>query len=149
MTQEEFNDFVANIIKNGNEPEHRKRELLSQIGRKPALRHDRVNVKRIVKIVEKPKYGHFLRMREVAKIASDNYGIEIGQNRLFDKLREWGLIIPHSTEPYQSAVRNGYFVVLPKFIDTPSGGMIVTWPKVTNKGVAYICNRLRKEQESL
>ncbi|WP_338135936.1 phage antirepressor KilAC domain-containing protein [Paenibacillus thiaminolyticus] len=52
-----------------------------------------------------------IRVREMAKLASKN-GINIGQNRLFAKLREWGLIMYGSNEPMQRAIDAGWFEVV-------------------------------------
>ena len=83
-------------------------------------------------------------VRELAKIAKDE-GIEIGEKRLYNKLRSWKIIMPNSTEPYQQYVDKGYFVVEEKPIDTPYGVKLVRTTKVTPKGQVYIIERLKKE----
>ncbi|SJO39106.1 BRO family protein [Clostridioides difficile] len=49
-----------------------------------------------------------LLVREVAKVISKSNGIIIGEKRLYEKLRVWGLVFKNSTEPKQFAVEKGY-----------------------------------------
>jgi phage antirepressor YoqD-like protein len=83
-------------------------------------------------------------VRQLAKIACDE-GINIGEKRLYQKMRDWGLIFKGSTEPYQSSVDNGYFVVVEKNVDTPYGVRLVRTTKVCPKGQVYVIERLKKE----
>lgn len=85
-----------------------------------------------------------LLVREVAKIASKN-GIVIGQNELYAKLREWGMIFKNSTEPKQSSIDKGYFEVAAGTRE--SKGKVFTYhtTRVTGKGQVYIIERLLKE----
>lgn len=141
MTQQEFEIFAQKQAQIWRE-KHAKDEVLPIV---ETQNFDKIP-QREIKIIETPKKReHFLRVREVAKLISDNYNIEIGQNRLFDKMREWGLIIPHTTEPYQKAIREGWLVYLPKVVETAYGDKIVMWTKVTHKGTAYIMNKIRQE----
>jgi len=83
-------------------------------------------------------------VREVAKIACDE-GIKIGGNRLWDKLREWGLIFKNSREPKQYGIDRGYFEVVEGVRE--SNGNVFTYrtTRVTGKGKLYIINRLQSE----
>lgn len=84
-------------------------------------------------------------VRELSKIAKDQ-GMKIGQNRLYDKLREWGLIMKKpSTEPYQYAMDRDWFVVEEKNVNTPYGVKLTKTTKVTPKGQVYIIEKLKKE----
>lgn len=83
-------------------------------------------------------------VRELAKIAKDK-SIEIGEKRLYQKLREWKIIMPDSTEPYQEYIDRGYFVVEEKPVNTPYGVILSKTTKVTPKGQVYIIERLKKE----
>lgn len=84
-------------------------------------------------------------MRELSKVANDE-GINIGQNRLYDKLREWKLIMSKpSTEPYQYGMDRNWFVVEEKNINTPYGVKLTRTTKVTPKGQVYIIEKLKKE----
>ncbi|EJP84062.1 hypothetical protein IC3_05003 [Bacillus cereus VD142] len=84
---------------------------------------------------------------EVAKLAMKQ-GIKIGQKRLFDKLREWGLMFKNSTEPTQKACERELFEVNQGVKQKPNGEAF-TWTTtyVTQKGQAYIIDRLKKENE--
>lgn len=86
-------------------------------------------------------------VRELAKTISDQVS-PIGQNKLYQKLREWKLIMPDKTEPYQTAIDRGYFVVEEVPIKTPYGNRISFTTKVTPKGQVSIVERYRKEAES-
>ncbi|WP_026572476.1 phage antirepressor KilAC domain-containing protein [Bacillus sp. UNC438CL73TsuS30] len=86
-----------------------------------------------------------IKVGELAKMMV-SHGIETGQNRLFIKLREWGLVFKSSTEPTQKAVESGYFEIAQGVKQKPNGEAF-TWrtPYVTPKGQMYIANRLQKE----
>jgi len=49
-------------------------------------------------------------VRELAKIISKN-GIVIGEHKLWQRLRDWGLVFGKRNEPYQEYVDRGYFEV--------------------------------------
>ncbi|EOP46667.1 phage antirepressor Ant [Bacillus cereus] len=88
-----------------------------------------------------------LKVGEVAKLAMKQ-GVKIGQKRLFDKLREWGLMFKNSTEPTQKACERELFEVNQGVKQKPNGEAF-TWTTtyVTPKGQAYIIDRLKKENE--
>ncbi|MDA1920708.1 phage antirepressor [Bacillus cereus group sp. BcHK140] len=88
-----------------------------------------------------------LKVGEVAKLAMKQ-GVKIGQKRLFDKLREWGLMFKNSTEPTQKACERELFEVSQGVKKKPNGESF-TWTTtyVTPKGQAYIIDQLKKEQE--
>jgi len=50
-------------------------------------------------------------VRELAKVATKN-GVNIGEKRLYQKLRDWDLVLQGKTEPTQKAMEAGYFEVL-------------------------------------
>lgn len=83
-------------------------------------------------------------VREVAKLASKN-GIMIGERRLYNKLREWGMVFQTSTEPSQRAMEMGLFEIIKGVKQTPKGARDWETTKVTPKGQTYIINRLLKE----
>lgn len=83
-------------------------------------------------------------VRELAKVASKQ-GLITGEKRLYRKLREWGLILPNSTEPSQRAMEAGYFEVIQRPVPTPYGEILSRTTKVTPKGQVYIIERLRNE----
>lgn len=82
-------------------------------------------------------------VRELAKIASDQ-GIKIGQNKLYEKLREWGYIFKNGTEPYQHAIDKGYFKVKETTSTTPYGVKLNKTTLVTPLGQIKIVEKLRK-----
>jgi len=86
------------------------------------------------------KSGDSILIRELAKVAAGN-GIEIGEHRLYKKLREWGLINGHN-EPYQEYIDREYFEVLERAYSTYDGVKLSFTTKVLPKGQAYILNRL-------
>lgn len=83
-------------------------------------------------------------IRELAKISSDT-GLKIGQNKLYEKLREWKYIFKNSTEPYQSAIDKGFFVIKETTSKTPYGVKINKTTMVTPLGQIKIIEKLRKE----
>lgn len=86
---------------------------------------------------------------ELAKILRQN-GIEIGQNRLFEKLREDGYLIKKKGEsfnqPTQYSMELGLFEIKKRTINNPDGSIrATTTTKVTAKGQIYFVNRLKGE----
>lgn len=86
-------------------------------------------------------------VRELAKLATDE-GYNIGEKRLYTKLREWGLILKHNTEPTQKAMNKNLFEVIKRVIQTPYGDKTSHTTKVTPQGQIYIIERLLSESES-
>jgi anti-repressor protein len=85
-----------------------------------------------------------LLVREVAKIASKG-NIIIGEKRLWNKLREWGLIFKGSTEPKQSGIDRGYFEISEGTKESKSGVFTYRTTRVTGKGQAYIIKKILDE----
>ena len=83
-------------------------------------------------------------VRELAKIISDEV-VKIGQNKLYDKLREWNYIMKGKTEPYQSAIDKGYFVVKESKVETPYGVKLTKTTLVTPLGQIKIVEKFRRE----
>lgn len=81
---------------------------------------------------------------ELAKILRQN-GIEIGQNRLFERLRKEGYLGTHGEYyniPTQRAMDLKLFEIKKRAINSPDGRNIVsTTVKVTGKGQQYFVNR--------
>lgn len=84
-------------------------------------------------------------VREVAKIAS-NRGINIGEKRLWKKLRDWGLIFKNTTEPMQRGIEQGLFEVVEGLRESSSGTYTYKTTRVTGKGQIYIVKRLIEEE---
>lgn len=78
---------------------------------------------------------------ELAKLLKQN-GMDIGQNRLYDRLRQEGFIMKNSTIPTQRAMELGLFRVIERSIMQPNGTTRITQTtKVTGKGQQYFVNR--------
>ncbi|KAA6442356.1 Rha family transcriptional regulator [Bacillus atrophaeus] len=88
-----------------------------------------------------------LLVRELAKLACKN-GIVIGEKRLFQKLREWKMIMANKNEPYQEYIERGYFEIaqgVRQINGTPKSWLTM---RITPKGQAFIINKLKKQQVS-
>ncbi|MFQ4258434.1 UNVERIFIED_CONTAM: phage antirepressor Ant [Clostridioides difficile] len=88
-----------------------------------------------------------LLVREVAKVISKSNGIIIGEKRLYEKLRLWGLVFKNSTEPKRFAVEKGYLETVEGTRETSTGVFTYRTTRVTGKGQEYILKRLLKEEE--
>lgn len=85
---------------------------------------------------------------ELAKLIKQN-GVDIGQNRLFDWLRNNGYLIKGSRAdwnmPTQIAMEMKLFEVKERTIHNPDGSIRITrTPKVTGKGQTYFVNKFLK-----
>ncbi|EIT85955.1 prophage antirepressor [Fictibacillus macauensis ZFHKF-1] len=89
-----------------------------------------------------------LLIRELAKLLSKQ-GINIGERRLYQKLREWKLIFKDKNEPYQEYIDRGYFEVAQGVKENDKGSFTWLTTRVTPKGQVYINNRLKKEMALL
>ena len=83
-------------------------------------------------------------VRDVAKIASKN-GIKIGEKKLYNILRKWGLIFKNDTTPKQMYIDRGYFEVVEGTREIKNKTLLYKTTKVTGKGQLYIIKRLLKE----
>lgn len=81
---------------------------------------------------------------QLAKLIRQN-GYEIGQNRLFEWMRENGYLIKSGSrrnQPTQRAMDMGLFEVKEKTISNPDGSTRITLTtKVTGKGQVYFVNK--------
>lgn len=87
---------------------------------------------------------------ELAKILKQN-GVDIGQNRLFETLRQQGYLIRRNgtdyNSPTQKAMELGLFEVKESTVGNPDGSVRVTrTTKVTGKGQQYFINKFLKEK---
>jgi anti-repressor protein len=89
-----------------------------------------------------------LLVRELAKLASKQ-GIKTGEKRLWQKLRDWGLVFKGKNEPYQEYVERGYFEISQGVKETSKGSLTWTTMRVKPKGQAYIINKLKEELEEV
>ncbi len=85
----------------------------------------------------------------LAKLLSQN-GVEIGQNRFFNWLRNHGYLIKGGSRrnmPTQKSMELGLFEVTERAIDNPDGSVRLTrTTKVTGKGQQYFINKFLKEK---
>ena len=86
-----------------------------------------------------------LLVREVAKICFKEAGIQIGEKKLYTKLREWKWVCKFNTEPTQYALNQGYLEVHSRIAKTPYGEKEVSTTMVKPKGQIHIIQRLMKE----
>lgn len=88
-------------------------------------------------------------INELAKILKQN-GVNIGQNRLFEKLRNEGYLIKQKGQnwnlPTQKSMEMQLFEVKKTIVNKPDG-TIITRPttKVTGKGQIYFINKFLRE----
>lgn len=88
------------------------------------------------------------KVEEVAQIANKE-GIKIGRNRLWNKLREWGLIKKGTKyDPKQEYIDRGYFEVVEGTKESSKGVFAYKTTRVLGKGQVYIINKLLVEQEA-
>lgn len=90
---------------------------------------------------------------ELSKILRQN-GVNIGQNRLFEWLRENGFLIKKEGElynlPTQRSMDMNLFEVKKRTISNPDGTNRTTrTPKVTGKGQIYFVNKFLSKQEAI
>lgn len=86
---------------------------------------------------------------ELAKLLFQN-GVEIGRNRLFEKLRSEGFLQNTSSEknlPPQKAMEMGLFEIQERAILKPNGVILTHVTRVTGKGQAYFINRYITQQK--
>lgn len=83
-------------------------------------------------------------VRDVAHLAT-KHNLKIGEKRLWNKLREWGLIQKNSTKPMQRALEQGLFEKSEYVIQRSNGVETKFTTRVTGKGQVYIIERLIKE----
>ncbi|CEG29598.1 phage antirepressor KilAC domain-containing protein [Bacillus sp. B-jedd] len=89
---------------------------------------------------------------ELAKLLKQN-GISIGQNRLFQWLRDNGFLIRKRGElfnlPTQSAMEMNLFEIKKRTIHNPDGSAKTTrTPKVTGKGQIYFINKFLEQKKA-
>lgn len=80
----------------------------------------------------------------LAKLLKQN-GVNIGQNRLFEWMRNKGWLMSTGTDwntPTQRGMDAGHFVILERTVNKPNGEvMIVTTTRITGKGQRYFMDK--------
>jgi prophage antirepressor-like protein len=94
--------------------------------------------------------GNSILIGELAKLLKQN-GIEIGQNRLFERLRQEGYLMRTKDErwndPTQKALELGLFEIKKRTINSPDGTVrTVKTTKVTGKGQIYFINKYKSAE---
>lgn len=88
---------------------------------------------------------------ELAKILQQN-GVNIGQNRLFQWMRDNGYLCSkgqYYNQPSQKAMETGLFEIKQTTINKPDGTVLVsTTTKVTGKGQLYFVNKFVKPEHA-
>lgn len=84
---------------------------------------------------------------ELAKLLKQN-GVEVGQNRLFEQLRDEGFLCKCGDQynmPTQRSMELGIMEIKERTINCPDGSVRLTrTPVVTGKGQIYFVNKLRR-----
>ena len=84
---------------------------------------------------------------ELAKLLKQN-GLDIGQNRLFERLRREGFLCSTGERknlPTQRSMDQGLMEIKERTINSPDGSVRLTLtPKVTGKGQIYFVNKFRQ-----
>lgn len=88
-------------------------------------------------------------VRECSKLASNYIGVDIGEKKLYQKLREWNMILKHSNEPSRRAYHLGILVYIERTGFKNGLPYLTHTTKVTPKGQVYIINRLINESQRL
>lgn len=87
-------------------------------------------------------------IRDLAKLLNQN-GIDMGQNRLYDYMRENGYLINSRFEdrnmPTQKAMNMGLFEIKEGTINTSHGTRLARVTKVTGKGQIYFMNKFKQQ----
>ena len=89
-----------------------------------------------------------LSVQDFAKVICDK-GLPMGQNRLFAKLRFYGLIDSHN-KPYQEYVDRGYFTVKEGTYKNQTTGddIVYLQTRITAKGQEYIYKKLTEQKSA-
>lgn len=89
---------------------------------------------------------------DLAKLLKQN-GVETGQKRLFEQLRNEGYLMKTGSSrnmPKQKYVANGFFQIKETVISNPDGSVRMTkTTKVTGKGQQYFLNKYLKNKEAV
>lgn len=88
---------------------------------------------------------------ELAKLLKQN-GIETGQQRLFEDLRQGGWLIKTGSDrnmPTQKSMERGLFEIKERTVNSPDGTVRITkTPKVTGKGQVFFVNLYLKKRKA-
>ncbi len=86
-------------------------------------------------------------VRECSKLASNYIGIDIGERKLYQKLRDWKMLLKRRNEPSKLAYKQGILEYVERVIWKNNVPCLAHTTKVTPKGQIYIVSKLIKEYE--
>ena len=89
-----------------------------------------------------------LPIREVAKLLSDQHNFIIGQNRLFEYLRNNKVLMDNNT-PFQKYIDKGYFRIIEQKFQTKGETRIYIKTLVFQKGIDFILKKLKTSLQSV
>ena len=147
----EIRKYFIDLEKAWNTPEQvmaralkiadRSIEQLKAQNRALAADNDRMKPKEIFADAVSSSHSTIL-IRDLAKLLRQN-GVEIGEKRLYQWMRDNGYIIKNSRQPTQRAMEMGLFEVVERTVlrgdDNP---FVTSTTKVTGKGQQYFVNKL-------
>lgn len=88
-------------------------------------------------------------VRECSKLASNYIGIDIGEKKLYQKLREWRMVLKDKNEPSKLAYKQGILVYIERAGYKNGRAYLSHTTKVTPKGQVYIINKLINEYKRM
>lgn len=152
-TGREVRRYLIEIENNWNSPEAVMARALKFSERKLLELHNKVQCLETRVAVDAPKVlfadsvaasNQSILVGELAKLLRQN-GIELGQNRLYDYLRNNGYLIKSGSSrnmPTQYSMERGIFEIKERAFNDPSGNIHITkTPKVTGKGQLYFVHK--------
>ncbi|MDK9580821.1 antA/AntB antirepressor family protein [Sneathia sanguinegens] len=148
----QFRKYFIQVEKDFNSPEKIMARALNIADRTLATLN--VKVKQLENKIEEDrprvsfaetieKSSDSILIREFSKILA-NEGIHIGQNKLYQLLREWGYIIKNSTEPTQKAVQQGLFKINERVIKSVKGDLLSRTTMLTGKGQLFLLDKIKR-----
>ncbi len=129
-------DFMIELLTNYKEEKEKRKQLEQKFEEQKPL----------VTFAEKCiKSNDSILVRELSKVIQEQGISSLGEKKLYQKLREWGLVLQGKTEPSQKGMDMELFEVIQRPKSTPYGEILTRTTKVTPKGQVYIIEKLEKE----
>lgn len=134
-------DMLIKLATTIKEEQERRRTLELELQEKTRIIYQQSPSVTFAKTVEASKTT--ILIRELAKFLRQN-GINIGQNRLYEWMRENGYLIKSGSDyntPTQKAMDMGLFEITERTIATSEKVVVSKTTKVTGKGQVYFINK--------